>query len=151
MNKIKAWVFVGFAATSAFFGLKAAQPSPVVITTVALKVGTINAAYSTQLSATGGRGPYTWSAMVLPPGFSVSGNSIVGSTFQPYTGTVLIVVRDKNNRTASKSLPLAVCYPFLVVPFSASVGANGMQQYTAWGGAQSLNPPICAGPPPISF
>jgi hypothetical protein len=50
------------------------------ITTTALPVGTVNAAYSLQLTAVGGTAPYTWSAFGLPAGMTLSADGLLSAT-----------------------------------------------------------------------
>lgn len=149
MKKIAGFITGGVLIMVPILGF-IGKSSP-IITTAALRVGTINQAYGQTLTATGGRAPYVWSAMPLPPGFSIGNGQITGSTFAPFTEVVTITVRDRNNKTAMVQLPLAVCYPIIVTPLSAAVPVNGTQQFQAWGGADSLNPPVCAGQAPVSF
>lgn len=62
---------------------------PVQILTAALPVGFPGDPYSAMLSATGGEPPYTWSLTVgsLPPGLTLSGNTISGTIGAGASGT----------------------------------------------------------------
>jgi hypothetical protein len=78
------------------------------VVTASLPNGTVGAAYSFALAATGGSGPYTWSETSggsLPPGLSVSSAGVIsgtptaGGTYGPYVFTVT----DTNNKTAASA------------------------------------------------
>ncbi len=77
-----------------------------------------NTAYSVQLSATGGRAPYTWSVagFQLPDGLSMSSAGVISGTtsngqteVDEYQFTA--AVRDADGRVAHKSLFIGVVYP----------------------------------------
>jgi hypothetical protein len=66
--------------------------------------GTVGAAASLQLSATGGTTPYSWSATGLPTGLSISsGGLISGTPSAAGSYTVNATVRDNTGATASTS------------------------------------------------
>jgi len=83
------------------------------ITTTTLPDGTVGAAYSQTLAATGGSTPYTWSASgTLPPGISVtSGGTLAGtpSAAGSYSFTARAV--DSKSVTATRSLSLTIAAP----------------------------------------
>ena len=66
--------------------IAAAAVIPIQLTTSSLPAGTVNAAYSTTLAATGGTSPYTWSVASgqLPAGLTLSSAGVISGT--PTTG-----------------------------------------------------------------
>ncbi len=87
---------IGASTTSASFTL-VVNPALTVLTAAPLPTGTVNSAYSTTLSATGGVGAYTWAIVGnLPPGFhpiNFSGPGVISGTpltagSYPFTITV---------------------------------------------------------------
>jgi len=86
-------------------------PPPLAITTTSLPSGTVEQTYSTQLNATGGTSPYSWStnAGALPAGLSLSTTGVISGT--PTTAgssTFTATVRGANSQTTSKSFTLTV-------------------------------------------
>ena len=65
------------------------QPSSLVVTTTALPAGTVGAAYSSAVAASGGSTPYTYSAGNLPSGLSINSGTgaITGTPAQNSLGT----------------------------------------------------------------
>lgn len=55
------------------------RPNKLSITTSSLPTAVTGQSYSTTLSATGGKGTYTWSATNLPKGLVLTGNTIHGA------------------------------------------------------------------------
>ncbi len=90
------------------------KSSTLSVTTTSLPQGTLNAAYSFSLTASGGAAPFTWavtSGGALPPGLAISSGGVISGTpttagaFGPYVFTV----RDSSNATAvSGSLTFTV-------------------------------------------
>jgi hypothetical protein len=82
------------------------------ISTSSLPGGTVNFTYSTTVSASGGKTPYTWgvSAGVLPVGLSIGASSGVISGTPTVTGgsSFTIQVKDANNATATKALNISI-------------------------------------------
>jgi hypothetical protein len=105
---------------------------PLAITgTTSLPVGVVGAPYSpTTIPATGGIGPYTWSATGLPVGLSINTSSgVISGTPTSSTGSpfsINITVTDSTSRTASKAYLLMV-NPALTItgPASLLVGVMG--------------------------
>ncbi len=79
------------------------------VTTAAIPSGLSGLNYSTLLSATGGVGPYTWSATGLPAGLTLSSAGILSGTAPP-TGSYPFVftVYDTQTSIATKNLGLLV-------------------------------------------
>jgi len=90
----------------------AAAPQPPTISTSSLVGGTVGAAYSTSLAATGGKTPYTWtiSSGALPGGLSLTASTgaISGTPTTAGTSAFTVQVKDANNNTGTKSLSIAI-------------------------------------------
>jgi hypothetical protein len=108
-----------------------------VITTTSLPGGTVGTAYtSTQLTATGGVGPYHWvteQSGPLPAGMVLSDDGVISGT--PKVGgdfPVQLVVKDSasNPHFASKTLQLVVITPGPGVP-ALEMSAGNVQTPTA--------------------
>ena len=68
---------------------------PLHITTAALPNGVVGVAYSVQLQATGGIGPYTWSATGLPAGLTLTSDGLLsGTPSASGSGSVVLAVTD---------------------------------------------------------
>jgi alpha-tubulin suppressor-like RCC1 family protein len=81
----------------------------VTITTTALPRGVVAAAYSTDLAATGGTTPYTWTATGLPEGLTLSEGGVLSGT--PATAgsfTVHLSILDGKGATAATDLSLLI-------------------------------------------
>jgi subtilisin family serine protease len=85
---------------------------PLSVTTTSLPSGTVNAAYSATLTATGGTTPYSWSITVgaLPAGLTLASGTGVISGTPTGTGTssFTVQVTDSNSSTATKALSITV-------------------------------------------
>ena len=71
---------------------------PLTVTTASLSSGSWEKVYSTPLAASGGTRPYTFTAIGLPKGLSVTGNAITGAPTQAGTFSVSITVTDSTPR-----------------------------------------------------
>ncbi|MCC6862764.1 MAG: putative Ig domain-containing protein [Bryobacterales bacterium] len=118
----------------------------VVVTTTALINGTVGAAYSIQLSATGGTPPYgNWavSAGALPPGLMLNATSgLISGVPSTATGSPFsfsVTVRDSaGNVSPPQALSISVAAGVTVTATSLPSGAVGVAywaQLTATGGA----------------
>jgi hypothetical protein len=87
--------------------------STLTITTTAIPFGVAGAPFSTQLTAAGGTGPYTWSVAsgTLPSGLSVSGAGVLSGTAKA-TGSFsfTLSVRDSSAQpqTASQAFTMTI-------------------------------------------
>ncbi len=88
-----------------------------IITTTTLPAGTVGKAYpATQLQASGGQPPYTWTitAGSLPAGLrmsttgSISGTPITTGSMQPKTSTFTVQLADAANQHSSANLSITV-------------------------------------------
>jgi uncharacterized repeat protein (TIGR02543 family) len=81
------------------------------ITTTSLSNASVCTAYSASLNATGGSPPYTWTLIngtTLPPGLTLSGNTISGTPTAAGTYAFTVQVTDKAAGTASTGLNIVV-------------------------------------------
>jgi hypothetical protein len=78
------------------------------ITSTSLPVGTVGAAYSAPLTASGGQPPYTWTATGLPAGLSLAGNTITGTPTALANAPVTVRLTDAAGSRVSRSLTLAI-------------------------------------------
>lgn len=84
---------------------------PPDITTSSLPQGTVSAAYSAQMNASGGTSPYTWSLASgsLPNGLSLNSNgTITGTPSVAGTSSFSLKVVDSNGASDTQSLTLTV-------------------------------------------
>lgn len=81
------------------------------VTTASLASGTVSTAYQTQLAATGGTAPYTWSvtAGALPAGITVtSSGDIQGTPTAAGLASFAVQTLDSNGTSAAASLKLTI-------------------------------------------
>ena len=96
-------------------------PPPLTITSATPPAGTVGTAYAGNgfsLTASGGKGPYTWSwaagttgtsgVFGLPPGLTLSNSTISGTPTQANTYNVLITVTDSQSSAAQASVSYAI-------------------------------------------
>src|SRR5205085_654851 len=113
------------------------------VTTASLPNGAVGTAYSQTLSASGGAGGNTWSAVAgsLPQGLSLSPAGAIGGTPTTVTASVAFTaqVKDSSGALASKALTITINSPTLSVTTSAlpggTAGAAYSQPLAASGGA----------------
>ncbi len=135
----------------------ASQPPPALqITTTSLPSAIVGTAYSTQLSASGGVPPYSWSvaAGALPGGLALSNSGAISGT-PSASGTFNFTVRvaDSASATASKSLNITVSAVAALqitttslpggtigVAYSATLAATGGIKPYTWSLASGLLP-----------
>ncbi len=86
------------------------RPVGVRITTSALPDAIQGTSYSATLEASGGRAPLVWSVEPgsLPPGLTLSGNTITGTPTAPATSTFKIKVQDADAKSDSREFTLEV-------------------------------------------
>ncbi|MGH7274102.1 MAG: fibronectin type III domain-containing protein, partial [Nitrospiria bacterium] len=91
------------------------------ITTTSLPQGTVNTPYSTQLTASGGASPYTWSATGLPSGLIINSSTgvISGTPSAAGSSSVTMTVTDSTGETANQTLTLTINNPADTTPPSA--------------------------------
>ena len=140
-------VLVESAAATATKGLSMAVLNPVSVSTSSLASGVVGTAYSAQLAAAGGQGPYLWSlesGSNLPAGLALSTTgAISGAPSLEGTDTFTVKATDRAGRTASRALSLRVYAPLSIstaslpagvrgVPYSAQLGATGASGNYSW-------------------
>ncbi len=139
-------------ATAAASGILAASlkvnvVSGVAITSTSLPAGVAGAPYSASLAATGGTQPYTFSALGLPNGLSISGaGQISGTPQSPGTSQVVITVTDSTGGaklTAAVTLSLNVNPTLSITTTALPVGALNA--------AYNFSVTANGGTPPYSF
>jgi hypothetical protein len=104
--------------------------APLSITTTSLPSGTVNTAYSTTVSATGGVAPYSWSVSsgVLPTGISLaSTGAISGTPSVSGTFNVTLGVHDSQgtSTTANFSVTIAAAPALQITTTTLPNGAEG--------------------------
>lgn len=101
---ISAVLFAGLVGCSA-----GGTPS---VATTSLPDGQVDAAYSQNLSASGGTGPYTWSVIsgFLPDGLSLNSSTGVINGTPTYADnySITILVIDSKGKSASKNLSITI-------------------------------------------
>ncbi|MBV6514396.1 MAG: hypothetical protein HPKKFMNG_00019 [Planctomycetes bacterium] len=120
-------------------------PGVLAILTQTVPDGAIGAAYSQQITATGGLGPYTWSILAgaLPAGLSISSGTpagaIAGTPTAAGTFNFTVQVTDSLAATAQQAFSMEVSnYALriqLKLPAQAMVGQAYADTFTAEGGA----------------
>jgi hypothetical protein len=122
-------------------GITTNTPTPLTVRPNSLPPGAVGTAYSTTLSATGGKAPYTWSQTsgTFPSGLTLGTGTgtIAGTpTKEGASNSLVFQVKDANNATASSpSLSITVSQAVLAItPTSLgalSVGTPTNQSLTA--------------------
>jgi hypothetical protein len=145
------------AAASKPFTLAVAAPT-LIITTASLSNGTVGAAYSQTLTASGGTGGYTWSISsgTLPAGLNLSAaGTISGTPTAPGTASLTVQVTDSSGTAASKPFTLTIAAPPLIITTSGLAageqGAPYLQVLAATGGIGSYTWSIAAGTLPAGL
>ncbi|MFZ0420464.1 MAG: Ig domain-containing protein [Candidatus Sulfotelmatobacter sp.] len=110
-------------------------PSPALtITTTSFPNGTVGAAYSVALQASGGTSPYTWSVASgnLPTGVAVNASSgvVSGTPSQSGSSDFTIQVADSSLHTATQTLSLSIG-PALAMTTTALAAGSINHPYTA--------------------
>jgi len=112
-------------------------PTPIAISTTSLPGGTVTAAYSATLAASGGTSPYNWavsSGSALPPGLTLAGTGAISGT--PTTaGTYNFYVQATDSasapQTATSLMSIVVAPPALRVTTASLPGATVNVAYSA--------------------
>ncbi len=117
------------------------NPPPLAITTASLTTGTVGAAYSQSLAATGGYSPYIWSVTgSLPAGLTLSGSVISGTPTAAGITSLTLNATDSAvpPTVVSKVLSLTINPPPLAITTvslpAGTVGAGYSQTLAATGG-----------------
>ncbi len=90
------------------------QVSVLSISPTSAPQGSVGSPYSTLFTATGGTGPYTWSATGLPSGLTMTTSGILsGTPVAPGTTQIMISVTDATGSSNSIQLPLTIVTGFV--------------------------------------
>jgi hypothetical protein len=112
-----------------------------ITTTSPLTAATVGSAYSQQFAATGGTGPYSWSATGLPVWLAMSSAGLLTSTPGPVpvsavdsTFTVKVTDSSSNSTSGSFTLPVTLAITTTNLPAAVIGMSYGSQTLTAAGG-----------------
>ena len=127
------------------------------ITTTNLPSATTGTAYTSQLSASGGTTPYSWTLTsgTLPAGLNLSSAGLVSGT--PTTAgssTFIVQVTDGSSRTATRALTLLVSTSLSVTTTTlpgGTVGSSYSEQLSATGGATPYSWTVSSGSLPAGL
>lgn len=87
-------------------------PASISITTASLPNGTVQAAYSVTMAASGGAGSNKWAATGLPAGLSISASGIIsGTPSAPGPFVVVVTVTDAASTVAVQTYTLTILLP----------------------------------------
>ena len=121
--------------------------SSLVLTTTSLPSGSVGAAYSTTLAATGGTTPYTWAITSgsLPAGLSLntSSGAITGTPSTSGTSSFTVKATDSSSpaKTASANLSITVsAVPLSVTTTSLPSGSVGVAYSTTLAAVGGITP-----------
>src|SRR6185312_2530436 len=121
------------------------NPPNLTITTTALQAGTVNAAYSQALAASGGTPPYSWalaSGSSLPAGLNLSAaGTISGTPTAAGTTNFTVRVTDSASGAATAALSITVNPPALTVTTSSLPGGVLNAAYSQSLAASGGTPP----------
>ena len=129
-------------------------PPPLTVATSSLPSGSLGAAYSQTLAATGGTAPYSWSILPgagsLPAGLSLSsGGSISGTPSIAGTFNFTVQLNDSGSHTAQKALSITITPPALeIITLSVPTARKGTAfnyQLAATGGTPSYTWSVSSG------
>lgn len=106
----------------------ASGASTLTITTTALPAGSVGAAYSAAVDASGGSGTRTWSASGLPGGLGINSATgvISGTPTVAFSSTVTVSVQDTAGGNASKQLGLTISTGLTITTDFLPAGAQGV-------------------------
>jgi len=145
----------GNAATQQF--VWTVKPGVAISSASPLPAATAGRAYSFTLAATGGTPPYSWSAAgSVPPGLSLSGNTLSGTPTQPGAYSLFITVNDSALGSDVGLFSLQVLPAVAITTASLPNATGGIpysQTLAATGGAGSYTWSVAAGalPPGLNL
>ncbi|GAA4208948.1 hypothetical protein GCM10022289_33650 [Pedobacter jeongneungensis] len=131
-----------------------------VLTPGALPNGITGTVYSTQTipAATGGTGPYTYTATGVPPGltFNPATREITGTPTQPGTYNIPVTVVDANGNTLTSNYTVKITDPLLLPTATLADGTTGTVYTTqiiptATGGTTPYTYSATGLPPGLTF
>ena len=110
--------------------------STLTVSTTSLPNGTVGAAYSAAVAATGGTAPYTYNATSLPGGLSISASTgmITGTPAQSSVGTASATIKvtdssQPSSQSASSSLSIKISAATLSVTTTSLPGGTASTPY----------------------
>ncbi len=123
-------------------GNSVTPPAALSLSIAALPAGTVDAAYSSSISATGGAPPYTYAVTQgsLPAGLTLSSaGAIAGTPTKAGTSSFTVTVTDSKSATASAqgSIVIAAAASLTIAPATlpdAQINSPYSQTFTATGG-----------------
>lgn len=120
--------------------------APLTVTTSSLPAGMVAKTYSAPLNASGGTAPYTWSVASgsLPPGLTLSGNTIGGTPSQAGTFGFTLQASDAGSQSASRTFSIVIAPALTITSSTPLPGAATGAPY-----AVSLN--ATGGTPPYTW
>jgi hypothetical protein len=128
------------------------QSSNLTVTTTSLPGGTVGAAYSSAVAASGGATPYTYSAGSLPNGLTISSTTgmITGTPVQSSVGTASATIKVTDS---SKPSPQSVSstLSIKISPTSLAVTTSSLPGGTAGSPYPSTTLQASGGVPPYSW
>jgi uncharacterized protein (TIGR03437 family) len=114
-----------------FTSLTSFQVSALSISPTSILQGSVGAPYSQLFTVTGGSGPYSWSALGLPGGLSISASGILNGT--PTTAgsfSIVVAVSDSTGSTTSIQLTLTIANGFTITTTTIPNGTVGIAYST---------------------
>jgi hypothetical protein len=112
------------------------QPSTLTLTTTSLPAGTVAAAYSSLVAASGGVTPYTYSAASLPSGLSINSatGAITGTPAQSSIGTASVTIKVTDStqpspQSAASNLSLKISPATLAVTTTSLPAGDASSPY----------------------
>ena len=128
-------------------------PATLAIGNTSLPNGTVGAAYSAQLTASGGTPPYTWVVTGLPPGLTAAAGAITGTPAQAGPFTIDVRVTDNAGASAARSYAVTIAPAALAIANASlpngTVGAAYSAQLTASGGTAPYTWSVTGLPPGV--
>ncbi len=125
-------LLAGCSSTGSTSTANSNQPSSLAVTTTSLPGGTVGAAYSSAVAASGGSTPYTYSAGNLPSGLSINSGTgtITGTPAQNSVGmwSATVKVTDSSkpssqSATASLSIKIGATPPTAPTPLAVTTSS----------------------------
>ena len=138
------------------FSLIINPPALAITTASPLTSGTVGAAYSQNLSATGGTPPYQWSVVsgTPPAGLTLSSGGVLGGTpTAAGTSNFTVQVSDSAAQTATKALSVTISPAALSITTQSTLPAGTVaapysQNFAASGGTPPFAWAVITGPAP---
>ena len=132
------------ATATQTFTIAILSPGQLAISPASLPAGTVNQAYSAPLAATGGTGPYTWTASGVPAGITVNPSTgmISGTPTKAgaFTMTVKVTDSSKPTQKATASVALTVNAAPKITTSSLGKGTVGQPYSVTLAGSGGATP-----------